>query len=268
MGEASHPGPPTSIDDVVDLTSELTETAEILHDYTASTTTRHPTSCAGAADPTDCHAQLPWWRSHAEWQWLHECDLSLASSCWPEPPTRQPDPLDFDPSPTFTGARDLAYFGTGPRGTGYYSDTPVARQQRSDARERASLLDADQRFRYLRDPPLAHELRDPSDGLAPRDVQLDRQQPSARTSGATPAAPPDRPRHTWFHTRTPPRREQACWAFDTVNANCASSALQFLSISGADVCFLQETRVAGDQRLRLERNAAQSKWSLTAADAV
>ena len=46
-----------------------------------------------------------------------------------------------------------------------------------------------------------------------------------------------------------------------------STAHAYLEQSGADVCFVQESRVAGAKRLAAERAAAAAKWSLTLTDA-
>ena len=56
--------------------------------------------------------------------------------------------------------------------------------------------------------------------------------------------------------------EHGAWAFDTYNGNTMGTAHAYLEQSGADVCFIQESRVAGDRRLAAERRAALAKWSL------
>ena len=62
-------------------------------------------------------------------------------------------------------------------------------------------------------------------------------------------------------------RHAGVWAFATYNGNAMTTAQAYLEHSGADVCFLQESRVAGDQLLSADRCAARTKWSLALEDA-
>ena len=63
-------------------------------------------------------------------------------------------------------------------------------------------------------------------------------------------------------------RAAGVWAFDSYNGNCMATAQQYMEQSGADVCLVQESRVA-DARLRTaERTAARTGWSLSLEAAV
>ena len=59
-------------------------------------------------------------------------------------------------------------------------------------------------------------------------------------------------------------RRRGLWAFDSLNGNVASTALVYLDRSAADVCIVQELRLANAQFLQAERTAAWAQWSLSA----
>ena len=57
-------------------------------------------------------------------------------------------------------------------------------------------------------------------------------------------------------------RAAGVWAFDSYNGNAMSTAQTYLEQCAADVCLVQESRVAGDQLRAAERAAKRSRWNL------
>ena len=63
-------------------------------------------------------------------------------------------------------------------------------------------------------------------------------------------------------------RQAGLWAFDTVNANSAATAVQYLEVSAADACMVQESRTLGDASRAAERGAKRAKWDMAVNDVV
>ena len=196
---------------------------------------------------------------------------------------------EFSPSSKFAGARPGMVFKRGSRGLGYYRDEPDATVAAWHA---AQLLEAQRSQEGLLDYVMQPAIEAPANALVckrtllledvlvvdvspraasgaqRRDARQVQRRRGKRQRGRRPklakdfdAAVSDVPKADTSH------RNHGVWAFDTYNGNVMDTAHAYLEQSGADVCFIQESRVAGDSRLAAERRAAAAKWSLTLEDA-
>ncbi len=56
------------------------------------------------------------------------------------------------------------------------------------------------------------------------------------------------------------------WAIDSLNANSANSAIDYLARSAADPCLVQDTRTRGEVSKAAERRAARARCALSIED--
>ena len=177
----------------------------------------------------------------AERQFLEHMEGTPQTGPWTSPPRHWPRTPHFVKCDSFEGARHNAYFGTGPLGLGYYADSDHDRHQRHLARTRLAEAARDCSMDYLRLPDHA-----PDVVAAPPAQSPSRRRRGRRPFRGAPAATP--PADALCYAATPPARRDGYWTFDSINANCAASALWYLARTAADACMLQETRVAGEAR--------------------
>ena len=198
---------------------------------------------------------------------------------------------------TFEVAHEGWVFTTGRRGTGYYRDDYGESAVACAAQlQHAQWLD---KFGYLfgLSPPhedaavrsgvfvlpLAELL--PSDGgvagfgarRRPRGVPRrrcgrpvrGRRRPAEELRRGSLAAPPPWIQAAELGVAKADSRHRAlgAWAVDTYNGNAASSMLDYLDATAADLCMLQETRVRGDRLLSMQRQARRAGWSMGAEPA-
>ena len=208
-------------------------------------------------------------------------DEAPPSLAWDDGGPMVPDYIEAD---AFGGGRPGMVFKSGQHGIGYYRDAPLtacavwaAEQSAGAEQERLALTEylaplcsghldlhgRDKRTLTLSDLLLdgdAERCSSLTRRRAPRKVRRARGKRQRGRGGVESVWNP----LTLFGTAKADisHREAGAWAFDSYNGNAMATAHAFLEQSGADVCFVQESRVAGDKLLAAERNAAKAGWSL------
>ena len=191
---------------------------------------------------------------------------------WPEPPVRWEATWNrFRAAQAFEGPVQGMCFRLGELGLGYYTDDPPTRERHVAelARKREFEMGETARLAYLRPRPSLPageadvEMNGYCEECDPPPRRRTRRGGGRRRSDGTQAGVIDR----WAHVGNTEHRDAGLWAFDTMNANAAGPAANFLEHTGADVTVLQETRVAGETRLAFERRMAWKGWQLVANDA-
>ena len=199
--------------------------------------------------------------------------LRQPSSCQPARKAcsqqQAPSDVSWRPSAPFTAAKEFVgsfdgfVYTTKEQGLGYYSDgdgcdglTPSARQQHIAL---AQLLP----------PPAPAAAPTTAPAEAPSSSSRRRRnaqgkrvrgKPRAVRSGALPL--PLSADNPWHAVADYSWRAAGLWAIDTANTNVWSTALQYLAVSAADVCLLQEHRLHGEDTLARAASAAKHKgWS-------